>query len=135
MPEHAAAAVPASTGGLDCGGHRLSDREILMIAGKDLVAGHTLVAETDEVLQNVQKACLLKHALEEGIELGMGFVFVSAVLGFPLHKPVFAGCDGARLADSHVAHNTDGVVGKQGRNLVHIVPKLEIGLAGIGLFP
>ena len=97
MPEHAAAAVPAGAGGLDRGGHRLSDRKILMIAGKDLVAGHALVAETDEVLQNVQKACLLKHALEEGIELGMGFVFIGAVLGFPLHESIFSGGNGACL--------------------------------------
>ena len=60
----------------------------------------------------------------------IGGVFVSAVLGFPLHEAVKAGGDGARAVGGKVADDADGVVDEQGRDVLHIVAQLVVGVLG-----
>ena len=133
MPEHAALAVGDSgvLGGFD----GLFHGEILMIARQNLEGVGTVHIEADEIAEDIQKPRLFKDALKEGVKLGVQGVFVAAVPGLPRHEAILAGGDGARLGGGEVAHDTDLVVDKQGRDLVHVVSQLAIGGGGVRLLP
>ena len=63
----------------------------------------------------------------------IGSVFVSAVLGFPLHKAVKTGGNRARAVGGKVADHADGVVDEQGRDVLHIVAQLVVGILCAGV--
>ena len=129
MPEYAALAI----GGVLGGGHRLFYREILVIPRQDLKCVLTVHVEADKIPENIQKPGFLKYPLKKCIKLGVCRVLIAAVPGFPLHEPVLAGGDGPGLGDGQVAHNADGVIDEQGRDLVHVVAQLPVGRRGVRL--
>ena len=133
MPENPRLAV--CLGGIIGGLQSLFHRKILMIARQHLVVSDALMGEAEEIFQDVQKAFFGKNALEKGVKLGVLRVFVAAVLGLPLHEAVFARCDGAGLGDKLIAHDAQGVVDKERRYVVHIVPQLAVRFGNISIFP
>ena len=135
VPEYTAASVSISPGGSDRRGHRFADGKILMIASQNFECPGAFVAEADEVFQDIQKAILLEDSFKECVKLGIGRVFVAAVLRLPLHESVFARGNGPRLACRLVAHDADGVIDEHGRDLQQVIAQLEIGLTGIGFLP
>ena len=133
MPKHAALAV--GLGGAPGGGNGFSHREILVVPRQDFEGVLAVLIKADKIFQDIQKAGLFKQALEEGIKLGVPGVLVAAVGGFPGHVPVLAGGDGPGLGGGEVAHDTDGVVGKEGGQLVDVVAELPVGGGGVGFLP
>ena len=133
MPEHAALAV--GDGGVLGGFDSLLYCKILVVACQDLKGIGPVHIKANKVLEDVQEPLFLEDALKEGVKLGILGIFVTAILGFPLHKAVFPGGNGARLGGGQVTHNADLVVDKQGRDLVHIVAQLPVGGGGVGFFP
>ena len=95
MPEHAALTIRFRSASGRC--YRLIDRKILMVSCQNLKLLCTLIRKANEVLYDIQKACLFKNALKEGIKLSVLGILVAAVLGLPLHEAIFTGCDRAGL--------------------------------------
>lgn len=126
VPEDAALAVGGGGGHRFL--HRLADGEVLVIPGQNLNRLLGVAGKEDEILQNVQQPLPLEHTLVEGVKLGIGGVLIAAVFGLPLHEAVQAGGDGARPVGGQVADNADGVVDKQGGDVLDVVAQLVVGV-------
>ena len=132
MPEHTAFTV--CNGCVFCGFDCLSNRKILMIAGKNFECIDALIREAYEVLYNIEQSFFLEHTFKESIELGILCVFIVAVFGFPLHKAVFTGGDRTRFGGQLVAHNADSIVNEHRRNCLHVIAKLPVRFGSICFF-
>ena len=124
VPEHAAFTVgflrnPRLLNGL-------AHSEVLMIACQHLETPLPAAGKENEVLQNIQQALLLKHALIKGIELGIGVVFIAAVLRLPLHEAIQPRGDGACLVGGEVADDTNRIVVEHGGDVLHVIADLAV---------
>ena len=103
---------------------------ILMVTRKNLgITTFTNIKE-DVVLQEVKQNLWSEDRLESHI-------IVSHLTGrlFPFHVAVFLCCDCAYFCERHITHHIESIVDEERRNEFLIVANLQIGLAGIGLFP
>ena len=108
MPEHTALAVRGRghLRFLDGAAHG----EILVITREDLYGVRCIVGEQYEILDDIQQSVALEHALVEGVELGVGSIFIAAILGFPLHEAIQSRSDGSGLVGAQVADDAEGIV-------------------------
>jgi hypothetical protein len=129
MPENAALAI-RSRGPLR-GVDSFPHREILMVASQNFYVVALFLGKADEILDYVEKSRFFKNTLHKSIEFDVLCIFVTAVFGFPFHKAVFTGGDGAGLENSEITHDTEGIIEKKRWYFLHIVPKLAVSLGNI----
>ena len=132
MPEDPALSV--CFGCVQGGRYRFLHGKILVVSCQDLKCVLPVHVKADEVLENIQKAFLLKDPLEEGIKRCVLRVFIAPVGCLPGHETVLTRRDGTSLRSAHVAHHADGIVNKQRRDFVHIVSELPISRRCVCLF-
>ena len=124
MPEHAAFAVGL---GCDlCFFYCFPYREVLVVSRQNFECLCLLYGEADEILEDVQQPCFFEHALIEGVKLGVGCVFITAVFGLPLHEAIKARGDGTRLVCSQIANHANGVVIEDGGDVLHVIADLIV---------
>lgn len=109
----------------------LSNGKILMIASKDLIGCGLLDIKANEILDDIQQTCPIKHTFIERIKLSKGRVFIAAILCFPLHEAIKAGSDRTGFVSCQIANNAYGVVVEDRRDVLHIIADLAIGIFSV----
>ena len=128
MPEHANLSVALN--GFLCPYSGFLYGIVLMIASKDLGIAALSDIKEDIVLQQVEQRLRSEDRLESHV-----IVSHLACRLLPFHVAVFLGRYSTNLRERHIAHHVEGIIDEQRRNELLIVPQLQIGFAGIGLFP
>ena len=136
MPEHAclAIAVHGMQGAVD----RLVDAEVLMVCGENLRGSLFGLGEADEIAENVEQPFLREHAVKQGGPPDgdlVGDLRVIAVSGLPLHETILAGRDGTDAGIAHIGHHAERVIREQGRDDLHVVAQLQVGIRRVDVLP
>ena len=113
-------------GSADCPLNCFFDSEVLMVASKNLGRARLIHAEASEVLDEIEEPVALEHSDEESVIIHEILGFLKPVPSLPFHETVFLAGDGTSLGESHVAHHTEDVVDKKGRDLLDIIPDLTV---------
>ena len=101
-----------------------------MIACQDLGIAAFAHIKEQIVLQEVQQHPRREYRLK-------GSIIVSHLASrlLPFHIAILLGCDGTYLGECHITHHVEGIVDEERGDELLIVPQLQIGFAGIRLFP
>ena len=113
--------------------YSLADCKVLMITCQDLDRLLTVAGKEYEILQNVQQSRPLEKTFTEGVKIRIA-CSLNTVFGFPLHEPIQAGSNGTSLVSGKITDYADGIVYKQGGNVLHIVADLIIGVLYTSFF-
>ena len=118
VPDDADLAVAVRAGGGERAVDGLPDGVELVIAGENLGEAAAGVAEDDEVLDEVEEAALVEHALEDGFQLGRALGReVVAGDGAPRHEPLAVSGQRADAGVEAVGNHEHRVRAEQRRNL------------------